>query len=165
MRGGHMKKKFKSIVMNVWGFAALSLSSTAVAAPTYTVAWYANPCITNVTYSASAVFVSGEESAPLATAWATVKDDINIAGKTEVCKVLQEFLTKQFSAAQIFNIFLREVQIFNVMNDLFQSGSNGITAVTGIGTVKGIKNNSFIVVFVFKVALHHGKFVKVCEQG
>ena len=81
-----MKKKFKSIVMNVCGFAALSLSSTAVAAPTYTVAWYANPCITNVTYSASDVFAGDEESAPLATAWATVKDDINIAGKTVVSK-------------------------------------------------------------------------------
>lgn len=81
-----MKRKFKSIVMNVCGFTALSLSSAAVAAPTYTVAWYANPCITNVTYSASDVFVSDEESAPLATAWATVKDDINIAGKTVVSK-------------------------------------------------------------------------------
>ena len=53
-------KKFKSIVMNVCGFTALLLSSAAVAAPTYTVAWYANPCITNVTYSASAVFAGDE---------------------------------------------------------------------------------------------------------
>ena len=81
-----MKKKFKSIVMNVWGFAALSLSSTAVATPTYTVAWYANPCVTNVTYSASAVFAEDEGSTSLATAWETVKGDENISGKEVVSK-------------------------------------------------------------------------------
>ena len=81
-----MKKKFKSIVMNVCGFTALLLSSAAVAAPTYTVAWYANPCVTNVAYDASAVFAQDESAASLVSAWETVKNDANIDGKTVVSK-------------------------------------------------------------------------------
>jgi hypothetical protein len=64
----------------------LLLSSSALADADYTVAWYANPCVTNVAYDASAVFAQDESADSLVSAWEAVKNDANIAGKTVVSK-------------------------------------------------------------------------------
>ena len=70
------------VIMAVAAFAA----NEAVAATSYVVPWYANPTITNISYSAAKVSSLDENVAPLATAWATVASDANLSGQTIVAK-------------------------------------------------------------------------------
>ena len=69
------------------GVAAVMLAAnTMLAATSYVLPWYANPTLTDVTYSAAMVSSLNESAAPLATAWATVASDVNVAGQTIVAK-------------------------------------------------------------------------------
>ena len=48
-------------------------ASSAFAASRYTVAWYANPSVTNVAYDATAVSANADDSPRLSSASSTVK--------------------------------------------------------------------------------------------
>ena len=65
---------------------AVAAATAANAASNYVVPWYANPATTNVAYDAGAIPAQNESAAPISTAWSTVSDDANVAGKTIVAK-------------------------------------------------------------------------------
>ena len=58
-------------------------------------------------------------------------------------------------AAEIFNIFITEMKVFNIFNHLLQTCCNSKTAATRIHTIEHIENYSLIG-RVLKIALHHG---------
>ena len=79
----HPTKSFVSMVVFAAFASAIGMAQAAVL---YVVPWYANPAVTNVTYSASLVSSLDESAAPVSTAWATVSGDANVSGQTIVAK-------------------------------------------------------------------------------
>lgn len=67
-----MKILIDKVVTNALCTAAISLfaASSALATPLYTVAWYANPAVTNVAYAAASVSANDADSPRLSAAWA-----------------------------------------------------------------------------------------------
>ena len=47
-------------------------------------------------------------------------------------------------AVQIRDVFIGKMQIFNIINDLIQTGCDRVAVAAGIFAVKGIKNDRFI---------------------
>ena len=56
------------------------------------------------------------------------------------------------------------MQIFNIINDLIQTGCDRVAVAAGIFAVKGIKNDRFICI-AFIIALHHGELIEIREQS
>ena len=89
----------------------------------------------------------------------------DITGELKIAQVGQEFLTEELSTTQIFNILGIEMQFLNVVDDLFQTGSNGKTAAIGTLTIEHIEiSNAFLVTFL-KITVGHGQLIEVAEHG
>ena len=56
------------------------------------------------------------------------------------------------------------MQILDVVDDLRLTCADGITAVAGIVAVEGVKDDN-ILIMIFKISLHHGQLIEICEQG
>ena len=95
----------------------------------------------------------------------SLRNGINITRETEICQIVEKIRIENTKTGKVTNIMVGKVKILDVFYKLLQSGGNGITAVTGIVAVKGIKDNSFVAVLVLEVALHHGELIKISEQG
>ena len=73
-----------------------------------------------------------------------LRDRIDIAGEMEIRQIFQKIFIKDAEASQIIDIFIAEMQIFNIINHLIQTGCDRIAAAAGIFAVKRIKNDRFI---------------------
>ena len=47
------------------------------------------------------------------------------------------------------------MKIVDVLDDLFQTGTDGISVVVGIASVEGIEDNGLIGLLFFEISLHH----------
>ena len=56
------------------------------------------------------------------------------------------------------------MKILNILDHLLQTGSDGKSTATWIGTVEHIEDNG-LVRWIFKISLHHSQLIKVCEQS
>ena len=90
---------------------------------------------------------------------------VDITGKAEIAQIVEKFFTKQVLRAEIFDIFLIKVQIFNVVDQLFQTCGNGETATIRHGTEIKVKIRDAILVPGFEVTVAHGQLVKVTEHS
>ena len=95
----------------------------------------------------------------------TFRNCPNIAGEAEIGQISKEFLTEHLTAAQIFNVFSREMEVLDVVDDQFQTCSDGKTAAIRATPEKQIKVSDAIPVAFFEVTLAHGQFIKVTEHG
>ena len=91
-------------------------------------------------------------------------DGINISAEMEVFQVGQKVFVEEIQASQIGNILRGEPEAFDIVNHLLQTGGDGITAVAGVFAVENIENNGLIRMG-FEIALHHGQFIQVSQQG
>jgi hypothetical protein len=89
---------------------------------------------------------------------------IDIAGEFKMCKIIEKILVKDADAPEIVDILRTEVQFLDVLEKLLYAAHDRITAAAGIGAEKSVEDDGLILVFVFKVALHHRKFIQVCEK-
>ena len=55
------------------------------------------------------------------------------------------------------------MQVLNIVDHLFKTCGNGVTALTGIAPVERIKDHC-LGVLGFEIALHHGQLIQVCKQ-
>ena len=53
---------------------------------------------------------------------------LNIAGKMEIFQIFQKILFKQSCAAKVVDIILFKMQIFNIFDDLLQTGTDRVAA-------------------------------------
>ena len=72
----------------------------------------------------------------------------------EAPQIFQKICVEDVQRTKIINIIRSKMEIPDIFDDLIQTGCNGISSVTGIFSVKGIKNNDLIS-RVFKLSLHH----------
>ena len=87
-----------------------------------------------------------------------VKIPMTVEGLKAVKVLSAEIFVKHIQTLQIADIVRRELKIFDVIDDLFQTTGDGIAATTWIFPVKCIKYNH-VIVPGFEIALHHCYFV------
>ena len=92
------------------------------------------------------------------------RNRIDISAEMESAQVLQEVLAEYTQASQIIYVFIGEIQIFNIIDDLLKSRADRISVVAGILAKENVKNNLFILSFCI-ITLHHGQFIQVCQQS
>ena len=71
---------------------------------------------------------------------------------------MKKIFAEDAQPSQIIHIFIGEIKIFDVINDLLQSGHDGIAAFVRILPEEHVKNDS-LVFLCLKIALHHGKLI------
>ena len=76
----------------------------------------------------------------------------------EAPQVFQEICVEDLQRFQVVDVIRGEVEVANIFDNLFKSGSNGVSSVTRIFSVKGIEND-YLVSRVLKIALHHGQLI------
>ena len=77
---------------------------------------------------------------------------------------MKEVFAEDTQPSQIIDVFIREVQILDIIYDLFQSGHDGISAFVRILPEEHVKDDSFVFLCL-KIALHHSQLIEICEQG
>ena len=65
-------------------------------------------------------------------------------------------------ACKIRDIFFRKMKIFDIIDDLIQSGSNCIAVIAWIFAVKCVEDHG-LRRLTFVIALHHCKLIQVCQ--
>ena len=92
-------------------------------------------------------------------------DSPYITCKFEVCKIIEETLREKISASQIFYIFCLKMQILDIVDDLFQTGTDSVSTFIGNAAVEDIKIAHGILHIFCKITIAHGQLVKITEHG
>ena len=74
-------------------------------------------------------------------------------------QIVEKVLTENAESPQVIYIFVRKIQIFDVFDDLFQTGHDGVAVFYRILPEKYIKDHGFVCRLFFKIALHHGQLI------
>ena len=93
------------------------------------------------------------------------RDGVDIAGKTEVAQIVQKLLAEQVAPTEIGDILLAEMQVFNIIDQLLQTGRDGIAAFIGHLAEEHIEIGNAILVPVAEVSVAHGQLIKVAQHG
>ena len=88
--------------------------------------------------------------------------DIAVEGK--ILQIGEEFFIKDPFFPQKRDIFLIETEIFNIVDDLLQTGGNGESAAIGDLTEKHIEISDLVFPAVFIVTVGHGQFIIVAKH-
>ena len=89
----------------------------------------------------------------------------DITGEAEVFQIVQKCLTKQLPAAQIGNILVGEVQVLDVVDDLLETGGDGVAAVVGHAAEEYIEVGDAILHIVVEITVAHRQLIKIAEHG
>ena len=100
----------------------------------------------------------GEHRGPL-------RDGEDIAGKAEVTQIVQKLLAEQVPPTEIGDILLAEMQVFDIVDQLLQTGCDGIAAFIGHLAEEHIEIGNAILVPVAEVSVAHGQLIKVAQHG
>ena len=88
----------------------------------------------------------------------------NIARETERAQALQKSLVKLTFCAQICNILLGKGKIFNIVNDLIQTGCNREAAAVRNLTEENIKICDLFTLARGKIAVCHSQLIKIAQH-
>ena len=81
---------------------------------------------------------------------------IDVSREAEVSQIVQKIIVEHMKRGQIVDLFLSKVEIFDILDDLFQSAADGKAVSVRISSEKGVKDHVGIRRFVLEIALHHG---------
>ena len=95
----------------------------------------------------------------------TLRHCPDITCEFEIRQIGKKFLTEQIPAAQVLDVFGREMKILNVLDDLLQTGGNSKSTAIGTPSEKQVEIGDAILIARGKIALTHGQFIKVTEHG
>ena len=90
---------------------------------------------------------------------------VNVAAEVEVCKIVEEFLAEDTSPAQVVDVLLVEVQIFDVVDQLVETRCDGVAAAVGNGAEINVEIGYAILESGFQVTIAHSQLVEVAEHG
>ena len=97
--------------------------------------------------------------------WCSFRYRPYVTGEFEVPEILQKFLREGILAAEIVDIFVGELQILHISNQLFHTCHDGKSAVVRNPSEKHVEYRFVIPDVRLKVAVCHGDFVEVGEHG
>ncbi|MPN20425.1 hypothetical protein SDC9_167804 [bioreactor metagenome] len=89
------------------------------------------------------------------------RNGIDIAAEMKAGKIAEEFFAKNIFLPQEFNVFRREMQIFDILNHLLQACGNGETAAVWHLPEKYVEISDAPVKTGFPITVPHGQFIKV----
>ena len=89
----------------------------------------------------------------------------DVAGEAEVFQVVQKCLAEQLPAAQIGNVLVGEVQVLDVVDDLLETGGDGVAAVVRHAAEEHIKIRDAVLHAVLKITVAHRQLIEIAEHG
>ena len=89
----------------------------------------------------------------------------DVAGEAEVFQIVQKCLAEQLPAAQIGNVLVGEVQVLDVVDDLLETGGDGIAAVVRHAAEEHIKIRDAVLHAVLKITVAHRQLIEIAEHG
>ena len=87
-----------------------------------------------------------------------------ISAEPEIPQIIQKSFGKTLLFTQIGNVVVVKVQIADVLDNLFQSRGNGISAVVGILAVENVEINVTVGFPALEITVAHSQFVKVKQH-
>ena len=88
---------------------------------------------------------------------------VNVALKFEIREILQKFLAELVLGAQIFDVLLAEMELFQKFYHLRKPRRDGKSAVVGNFSEIQVKTCLHILFAGKQVPVSHGKFVKIAK--
>ena len=82
----------------------------------------------------------------------------------KTAQIMEKVFAENAKPSQIIYIFIGEIQVFDIVDHLFQPCADGISIITRVGAEKHIKDH-FLVLPFDVISLHHGQFIQVCQQS
>ena len=83
----------------------------------------------------------------------------------EVRKIVQKLLAENTAGTEICDILLVKVQILDIVDQLVETGGDGVTAAVRHGAEVNVEIGNAILEPGFQVTIAHGQLVKVTEHG
>ena len=83
----------------------------------------------------------------------------------EIPEIVQKLLGKQVLAPQVRNVLLIEMQVFDIVNDLAETGTDGEAPLVRHIPEEHVKICDLILSACLKISVAHGQLVKVAEHG
>ena len=83
----------------------------------------------------------------------SLRHGVDIAREAEIAKVIEKALVEYSLRAEIFNVLGIEMQVVDIIYDLFKSGGYGISGVVGIVAVKYVKIDVCVAQAAFFIAV------------
>ena len=90
---------------------------------------------------------------------------VDVAAEMEVCKIVQKLLAENTAGTEICDILLVKVQILDIVDQLVETGGDGVTAAVRHGAEVNVEIGNAILEPGFQVTIAHGQLVKVTEHG
>ena len=94
-----------------------------------------------------------------------VKDVIASLEEIKMMHSERNPFAEQIPVPQVLDILLGEMQILDVLDDLFQTRSDGKAAAVGTPAEEQVEIGDPILVARGEIALGHGQFIKITEHG
>ena len=89
----------------------------------------------------------------------------DIAGEAEVFQIVEKCLAEQLPAAQIGNVLVGEVQVLDVVDDLLETGGDGVAAVIRYAAEEHVKVADALAQSGLEVPVAHGELIEVAQHG
>ena len=92
-------------------------------------------------------------------------DSPDIAFELEVAQIVEKRLGEAFAAAEVCDVLLGEAEIFEVGDQLLDTGHDGIAAAVRNAAEEHIKVCAAVAHTLFKIAICHRELVEVGQHG
>ena len=92
-------------------------------------------------------------------------DSPDVAFELEVAQIVEKRLGEAFAAAEVCDVLLGEAEIFEVGDQLLDTGHDGIAAAVRNAAEEHIKVCAAVAHTLFKIAICHRELVEVGQHG
>ena len=89
----------------------------------------------------------------------------HVAGKLKTAQIVQKILLEQVLAPEIGDVVLIEVQVLDVLRQLFQPRGDGEAAPVGHAAEKHVEVSDAVLHPLAEIAVGHGHLIKVKQHG
>ena len=89
----------------------------------------------------------------------------DVAREPEILQIVQKSLAEQLPATQIGNVLVGEMQIFDVVDDLLETGGDGVAAVIRYAAEEHIEIRDAVLHIVLQITIAHRQLIEVAEHG
>ena len=89
----------------------------------------------------------------------------DIALEFEMPQIVQECFGKAAAAAEVFDIFVGEMQVFKVVDQLLNARHDGVAAAIRYAAEEHVKIGPPVGDAFFKIAMRHGELIEIGQHG
>ena len=82
----------------------------------------------------------------------------------EIAQIVQKFLGKQFFTPQVSNVLLVEMEVFDIVDQLAETGADGEAALVRHIPEEHVKIGDLVLAARLKISVAHGQLIKIAEH-